>query len=237
MKILFLSRGRECQRLFEWTLSRNIEVVGAIGCDAGLLSEFGINNVKFDSEEIKKLEPDLIISYVYDKYISRDIFDIPAYGCINFHPAPLPEYRGRGGCNFAILDKCKYFGVTAHYVDESYDTGNIIRVLRFDIDYRQETAKSLKRKTMEHLFYLYKSIVLDVIEKRDRLSSVPQAKGMGRYISYKDMMEGMKIDADKDDIDNKIRAFWYPPYMGAYVEIQGKKYTLVNEEILKKIDD
>ena len=43
--------------------------------------------------------------------------------------------------------------------------------------------------------------------------------------------------AQEEDLDTKIRAFWFPPYDGAYVEINGKKYTLVNEEILKTLQD
>ena len=38
-----------------------------------------------------------------------------------------------------------------------------------------------------------------------------------------------------DEIDRKIRAFWCPPYNGAYIELQGKEFTLVNDEVLKEI--
>lgn len=33
----------------------------------------------------------------------------------------------------------------------------------------------------------------------------------------------------------KIRAFWFPPYTGAYMEINGEKYTLINDYILKTL--
>ena len=33
----------------------------------------------------------------------------------------------------------------------------------------------------------------------------------------------------------KIRAFWFPPYDGAYVEINGQKYTLINRQLLEEI--
>ena len=53
------------------------------------------------------------------------------------------------------------------------------------------------------------------------------------------MEDTKKIDInDKiENIDKKIRAFWFPPYTGAYIEIKGKKYTLLNEEMLKKIKE
>ena len=53
----------------------------------------------------------------------------------------------------------------------------------------------------------------------------------GRYIS-RAQMEEMKEIKDDDDIDTKIRAFWFPPYLGAYMSKNGKKYTLINDKIL-----
>ena len=32
-----------------------------------------------------------------------------------------------------------------------------------------------------------------------------------------------------DDLDRKLRAFWYPPYPGAVVEVDGRELTLVDE--------
>ena len=56
----------------------------------------------------------------------------------------------------------------------------------------------------------------------------------GRYISREEM-EAMKKISENDDIDRKIRAFWFPPYTGAYMEINGEKYTLINDYILKTL--
>jgi methionyl-tRNA formyltransferase len=57
----------------------------------------------------------------------------------------------------------------------------------------------------------------------------------GRHLSRKQMEELKKVKPG-DDIDAKIRAFWFPPYDGAYIEIDGKSYTLVNRKILENID-
>ena len=35
-----------------------------------------------------------------------------------------------------------------------------------------------------------------------------------------------------DDIDRKLRAFWYPPYPGAVLEVDGRELTLVSEQLL-----
>ena len=57
----------------------------------------------------------------------------------------------------------------------------------------------------------------------------------GKYISKKEMVDMMRVDIaniSKDELDDMIRAFWYPPYDGAGFEIDGNFYTLVNKQIL-----
>ena len=51
---------------------------------------------------------------------------------INFHPGP-PEYRGIGCVNFAILNKEKYYGATAHRMSNKIDNGPILLADYFKI--------------------------------------------------------------------------------------------------------
>ena len=68
-------------------------------------------------------------------------------------------------------------GATAHYVDENIDTGSIIKVYKFNFDYRIETAYSLEKKTQNIQMELYKSTILDVLE-RESLNVFPKEKKM-----------------------------------------------------------
>jgi methionyl-tRNA formyltransferase len=38
-----------------------------------------------------------------------------------------------------------------------------------------------------------------------------------------------------DDLERKLRAFWYPPWPGAVVEIEGRRLTLVDEPLLREV--
>jgi methionyl-tRNA formyltransferase len=38
-----------------------------------------------------------------------------------------------------------------------------------------------------------------------------------------------------DDLDRKLRAFWYPPHPGAVVEVDGRELTLVDEALLDEL--
>ena len=68
----------------------------------------------------------------------------PGSACLNFHPAPLPDMRGLGGYNVAILEDFEEWGVSAHFVDEEFDTGDLVRVDRFPID-RESRDRPLAR--------------------------------------------------------------------------------------------
>jgi methionyl-tRNA formyltransferase len=95
----------------------------------------------------------------------------------------------------------------------------------------QETALTLERKSQIFIESLYKNII-NMVEDNGLLRTVPNEGG--QYISRTEM-ENMKEIVEGDDIDKKIRAFWFPPYTGAYIKINGKKYTLINEFILQSL--
>jgi len=177
---------------------------------------------------------DLVISFLFWKRIKKPLIDLPKIGCINFHPAPLPDFRGVAGYTFAIYNNLSYWGVSAHFVDESLDTGDIIKMNRFDINASEETAFSLEQKSQDYLVQLFKEVI-NITLAGKALPRNPQ--GEGQYINKEDFEQLRKVRTNDslEEIERKIRAFWYPPYSGASVEIQGKEFTLVNDEVLKDI--
>jgi methionyl-tRNA formyltransferase len=74
---------------------------------------------------VRAMEPDLIISATFAKRIPPLVTEIPRYGALNFHPAPLP--RGRGPNPQRLL----YEGdlstaVTLHRIVPEFDAGAIV---------------------------------------------------------------------------------------------------------------
>ena len=248
MKMIFMGRKKYAAEMLQWTVNQGIEV--ALVCTDSQFpnsptmlkaNQLGIPVVSMEeAEEYVNNNPggiDIVVSYLFWRKIRKPLIEGPKLGCINFHPAILPDWRGTAGYNMAILKKLPEWGATAHYVDEKIDTGSIIRVYKFNFDYRVETAQSLEQKTQNMQVELYKSVIIDVIEK-GRLESIPQKKEDGIYISKQEMIDMMKVDLnnlENEDLDLKIRAFWFPPYEGAGFEVNGKFYTLVNNEILKTL--
>lgn len=177
---------------------------------------------------------DLVISLLYWKRIRKPLIQLPKIACVNFHPAPLPEFRGIGGYNVAILENLPYWGAAVHFVDESFDTGELISVRHFDIDASNETAFSLEQKTQDVVFEMFKETMENVKHSR-KFTGKPQ--GEGRYISKEDFERLRRIQPDDspETIARKVRAFWYPPNGGASILINGNEYTLIDENILAQL--
>ena len=71
-------------------------------------------------EEVKSLNPDLILSSYYRKIFPESLIKLPKLGVINIHPSYLPFYRGPVPTAWAILNAEK-FGITIHKVDKGID--------------------------------------------------------------------------------------------------------------------
>lgn len=242
-RILFMGRKSYGAEVLKWCVKSGWEVVAVVTDNhketsptANAARDLGLDLLDYDSclqkIDSNELVFDLAVSYVYWRILKKPIIQTPKLGIINFHPAPLPDLRGTGGFNLAILENHNEFGVTAHYMDEGIDTGPIIEVDRFAINAATETAQSLEKKSHKRMIELFKK-TLNRVKEEGILSSKKMVGG--RHLSRKEMEELKKINPG-DDVDAKIRAFWFPPYDGAYIEIDGNNYTLINRHILEQVD-
>ena len=172
-------------------------------------------------------EIDLLICMFHQAKIREPVLGMGRLASINFHPAPLPEYRGWGVYNQAILDDIGYWGAAAHHMDDRFDAGDLIDQERFDVDMARETCYSLERRTQPALLRLFRR----VLDTALRDGALPREKqGEGRTITKADFLRQRVVSPHDDPalIERKVRAFWYPPHEGALIEIAGRTYTLLD---------
>jgi methionyl-tRNA formyltransferase len=86
-------------------------------------------------------ELDFVFVVAYGKKIPDEVLNLPRYGCINLHPSLLPKYRGGAPMRRALFNGESETGVTTMYLDQGWDTGDIILQQRIplprDMDYGQ----------------------------------------------------------------------------------------------------
>lgn len=247
IRVLFMGRKPVAARCLKRLLcDARFKVVGVITdshletsptADIARDADLPLFDFESAAEEIDggALQYELGISMLYWRRLKHGFLTHPPLGSINFHPAPLPEYKGVGGYNLAILEGLQKWGVSAHFVDQEIDNGPIIKVKRFPIDPALETARSLEQKTQRELEAIFWEVMDLVATAPDRVSSY--ANGPGAYLTRTELEKMKVIDIERDDIDRKVRAFWFPPYDGAFIEVAGVKYTLVNRQILETLAD
>jgi len=106
-----------------------------------VITKYSLNQVNVESinekealEFISNQNIELIISIAYPKILKNEILKVPKYGCINYHTALLPKYRGRQPLFWALYNDDKKTGITIHKMDESIDKGEVVIQKQINIE-------------------------------------------------------------------------------------------------------
>lgn len=190
-------------------------------------SSKGIEVVK-QNELPVDTQVDFVISYMHRFLVKEGVLSMAKKAALNFHAAPLPEYGGWAFYNMAILEQADEYGCTCHYMDNNFDTGPLLKVRKFKINHKLETAFSLEQKAQAEMICLFYDFC-KLAEKNTALPIQHQEKSKMRYLSGKEfqVLKQIPKNADKETIDRYARAFWYPPYQCAFLTVNGEKAEIV----------
>lgn len=140
------------------------------GIDAECISPKNfLNRDEFNKvllDELKRLNPDLIVLAGFLVNISEDIVKAFENKIINIHPSLIPSFCGKGYYGLKVHEAAlkrgvKVTGATVHFVDAGIDTGRIILQKAVDI-HPGDDAKSLQKRVMEEAEWI---ILPKAIEK------------------------------------------------------------------------
>ena len=117
-------------------------------------------------DELKMLNPDLIVLAGFLVNISEDIVKAFENKIINIHPSLIPSFCGKGYYGLKVHEAAlkrgvKVTGATVHFVDAGIDTGRIILQKAVNI-HPEDDAKSLQKRVMEEAEWI---ILPKAIEK------------------------------------------------------------------------
>lgn len=218
-------------------LSKDRLADAAESCGIPVATDTHLYNIlsgKVRDPEIDLSNIDLVLSVLFQKRIKGPLISLPTIGGINFHPAPLPEFRGWGTYSFGILENVQSWAATAHLIEEQFDTGPIIKIRGFEVMMEKETAFTLEQRTQPVMLELIKDVILDVLTSK-QIVGHPQSEG--QYFSKRDFYNARKITpSDSAEIVcRKARAFWYPPYSGAQLDIGNLQLTVVTPEVMRQV--
>jgi methionyl-tRNA formyltransferase len=179
-------------------------------------------------EEIRALEPDVIVVMAYGQILPRQVLEIPGLACLNLHASLLPRWRGAAPIQAAIAAGDLESGITVIYMDEGLDTGDILLQRKLDIS-PDETGGSLHDRLAELApELLLKSLRLLANGNAPR---IPQNKSLAIYAPKLNRENG-RIDWSEpaEVIERKIRA--YNPWPGAFTKINGRNLKIFSAWIV-----
>ena len=160
-------------------------------------------------EVLKKYPADVFVVAAFGQILSKEILEMPRYGCINIHASLLPMYRGAAPIQWAILNGEKKSGVTIMQMDEGLDTGDML--LKGEVEITEEdTADSLHDKLSE----LGADLIVDALAKLEKgeITAVPQPEGPLFYAKMIKKEDGaLDFNESAESLALKVRAFWSWP--------------------------
>ncbi|HIT60117.1 MAG TPA: methionyl-tRNA formyltransferase [Candidatus Fimousia stercorigallinarum] len=180
-------------------------------------------------EKLKKLDPDVIVVVAFGQILSKEILEIPKYGCINGHASLLPMYRGSGPIQWVVINGEKETGITTMRMDEGVDTGDMIEKVVVPID-SKETGGSLFDKLKE----VSAQLMVSTLKKIENGTAVYTPQGDGKTC-YAPMLTKKMGDIDfskpAQQIECLIRGL--NPWPSAYTKLHGKSLKVWDADVVK----
>ena len=180
-------------------------------------------------ELLHELQPELIVVAAFGQFLSKEILELPKYGCINVHASLLPKYRGAAPIQYAIIKGEKESGVTIMQMDIGMDTGAMLDKVVVPI---------AENTTMGELHDALReqgaALLLEVIDKIAAGTAVaePQDDAQATYATLLDRsMEHIDWSKTAQEVHNLIRGFNPAPSTftklpnGKSLKIWGSKIT------------
>ncbi len=179
---------------------------------------------------LKEIAPDVIVVVAFGQILSKEILEIPKYGCLNVHASLLPKYRGSAPIQWAIINDEKETGITIMKLDTGVDTGDMIKKKVIPID-KKETGESL----FEKLSQLGGPMMLEVLDELEAGVAVFEKQEDALSCSTKKLEKEMgNIDWSKSakQIDCLIRGL--NPWPSAYTTLDGKILKIWDGNVLEQ---
>ncbi len=159
--------------------------------------------IKDEYDNFKSLNADFFIVASFGQIIPKNILDLTIP--INLHASILPKYRGASPIQEAILKQDKLVGISAIYMSEKLDAGDILGYSY--INYYGENYIELEKK----LSILASNLTIKILNNFDKLKRVPQNKANSSHCKKIKKDDGLIDFLNSIELFSKNRAFYKWP--------------------------
>ena len=195
--------------------------------------ELGLKTLSYEKirlegvEDLKALNPDIMVTCAFGQILSSEILEIAKYGVINIHASLLPKYRGSAPIQYSVINGDSKTGVTIMQTDVGVDTGDILMQKEIDI-LPDETAGEL----FDRLSLLGAEIITEALDNIENgvITRTPQNEALATHVKMLSKKDG-EIDFSKPAIDIKNLVRGLNPWPIAYTYFGDKTLKIYKAEV------
>ena len=248
MRIVFIGTVEFSKKTLEKLIQINADIVGVCTkkkssfnsdfADLSLICSENIIPYKYvddiNSKEtfvwISSLTPDIIFCFGWSSLIKKELLNLAPMGILGYHPAKLPQNRGRHPLIWALALGLKKSASTFFFMNEGADSGDILSQEEFDILY-EDDAKSLYDKVINlSLSQINEFIPLLQNNKYKLVVQDHKKSSSWRKRSKKDGLIDFRMSSNS--IYNLVRAL-SKPYVGAHIVYNERDIIIWKVEVIK----
>ena len=169
-------------------------------------------------EYLRKYHADIMIVAAFGQILSKEILDMPRYGCVNVHASLLPKYRGAAPIQWAVINGEEVSGVTTMRMDIGIDTGDMIEKVEVPLD-KEETGGSLFDRLAEEGAKLCVHTMAEIEAGRATYTKQDESEATHTGMIKKQLG---KIDWTKPAVEIERLVRGLNPWPSAYTSLNGK---------------
>lgn len=194
----------------------------------------GLNYIEYDEldepqliKTIKDIDVDIAVVCSFNYKIPKVLLEATRDGFINVHPSLLPKYRGGNPYSRVIINGETETGVTIHYMDESFDTGDIIAQKPYHIP-----SKATMGTIFNELNVIGIELLLQVLQlyEHQPLPRISQPAGnfvLGNGLDEQELF--INYNKSAEEIERFVRAL--NPFLLASTSFRGNMMKIMKVEV------
>lgn len=191
-------------------------------------------NSKDNIAWIKSLSPDIIFCFGWSNLLNSELLTLAPMGVLGYHPAKLPQNRGRHPLIWALVLGLKQSASTFFFMNKSADRGDILSQMDFDI-LHSDDAQILYNRVID-------IALIQIQEFVPQLENKTYQKIKQNHKKANSWRKRSKIDGEIDfrmssqAIYNLVRALT-KPYIGAHVKYKERDAIVWKVKVVKNNQD
>jgi len=182
-------------------------------------------------KKLTSLKPDLIVVAAYGQLLSKQVLELPKFGCLNIHASLLPRWRGAAPIERSIQSGDSETGISIMKMNEGLDTGDVL-LTKKNLISNFETSGSLSAS----LSITGAELIVEAIDRLPELDAKIQEHSKATY-AKKILKAEAQIDWNQsaENINQLIRAFNPRPIAQSNaeaIEFKEKVIKIIEAEVI-----